>query len=136
MSMTIRSLSPQEGIVKMEKIVRVLAFVTLALLLVIGGDVACKKEAEEVAEEEGISATKEGIIEFDGTVKVAVGKYMYIPEVQGFDIVIQGPLEVGDTKELIGQMVRGEGEFSPENPAILIANTLELKEAEGVWRNI
>ncbi len=134
--MTIRGLITQEGKVKMEKIVRVLAFVTLALLLVIGGDMACKKEAEEVAEEEGISATKEGIIEFDGTVKVAVGKYMHIPKVQGFDIVVQGPIEVGDTKELIGQVVRGEGEFSPENPSILVANTIELKEAEGVWRNV
>ena len=134
--MTMRSLFSQEGKVKTEKIVRILAFVTLALLLVTGGDVACKKEAEEAVEEEGVSATKEGVIAFDGTVKVAVGKYVYIPKVQGFDIVVQGPVEVGDTKELIGQVVRGEGEFDLENPSILVANTIELKEAEDVWRNI
>ena len=134
--MRMKSPLSQEGKMKREKIVRILAFVTLTLLLVIGGDVACNREAEKTVEEEGISATKEGVITFDGTVKVAVGKYVYIPKVQGFDIVVQGPIEVGDTKELIGQVVRGEGKFNPENPSILVANTIELKEAEDVWRNI
>jgi hypothetical protein len=136
MRMTIQGLILQEGKVKVDKIIRILALGTLALLLVLGGGMACKEEAGEPVEEEEVSATKEGIVEFEGTVKVAAGKYIHLPKAQGFDIVVQGSLEVGDTQELVGQVVRGEGEFTPENPSILVANIIELKEAEGVWRNI
>lgn len=135
--MTLRGLISTEGKVSAEKIIRILALGSLAFALVMGGHLACKKAAEEaVEEEEGLSATKEGIIEFDGKIKVAMGKYMFIPKVRGFDIVVQGALDVGDPQELVDQQVRGEGEFLPENPSILAAKTLEIKEAEGVWRNI
>lgn len=134
--MTLKGLISTEGKVNMEKIIRILALGSLAVVLVVGGHLACKKAAEEAVEEEDLSATKEGIVEFDGKIKVAVGKYIFIPKVRGFDIVVQGALDVGDSQELVGQQVRGDGEFSPENPSILAAKTLEIKEAEGVWRNV
>lgn len=134
--MTIRGLNPAERKAGMAKIIRTLALGTLCFLLVVGLHVACKKAGEEAVEEEAVTATKEGVVNFGGTVKVAVGKYMFIPQVPGFDIVIQGPVEVGETESLVGQEVRGEGEILPENPSVLVADSIEIKEAEGVWRNI
>ncbi|MFP4082810.1 MAG: hypothetical protein ACLFVG_08645 [Candidatus Aminicenantes bacterium] len=133
--MALRRMISKEGKRKSEEKPLLLALGILAFLLVLGGNFACQK-AEEVAEEEGAVATREGMIEFEGTVKVAVGKYMYIPQVQGFDVVVQGPLETGGTGTLVGKEVRGTGKFSPERPSILVANTIEIKESEGQWRNI
>lgn len=135
--MTLKRLVSIERKIKLEMTSRILIVCTLAFLLIAGGNLACKKEAEEVApEEEGTTAKEEGKIEFEGVVKVVVGKYMFIPKVQGFDIVVQGPLESGDTQTLIDKEVRGEGEFSLENPSVLMANSIDIKESEEEWRNV
>ncbi len=113
---------------------RFLGIVVLACLLAVMGNIACKKTEEGLVtgEESGLSL-KEGIIEFEGTPKVSVGKFLYVPEAQGFDIVVQGPLDSGELSALIDKEVRGEGEFSPEYPSILVANTIEMKDDSGGW---
>ncbi len=135
--MAIRISVSTEGKNKQEKIVLTLGFSLLALLLVIGGSISCKKKAgEEMAlGEEGLVA-KEGIILFEGVVHVGIGKYLFIPEASGFDIIVQGPLESGDVSTLVGKEVKGRGAFSPEKPSILIANDIEVKESERNWRNV
>lgn len=135
--MTFWRLISMERQFKLGRISRILLLSALTFLLIWGGNLACKKEAEGVAEEEeGAVATEEGIITFEGVVKVAVGKYVFIPRVQGFDIVVQGTLESGDVQTLIDKEVRGEGEFSAENPSLLLANTIEAKEPEGEWTSV
>lgn len=135
--MIFRRLISMEKKVKLEKISRILILSALTFLLIAGGNLACRQEAEQVtAEEEGAIATKEGRITFEGVVKVAMGKYVFMPQVQGFDILVQGALESGDTKTLIDKEVRGEGVFSPENPSILIAENIEVKDSEGKWINV
>lgn len=135
--MAFRRLVSTKRKIKLEMTSRILTVCTLAFLLIAGGNLACKKEAEEVApEEEGTTTTEEGIVKFEGVVKIVVGKYMFIPKVQGFDIVVQGTLESDDTQTLIDKEVRGEGEFSLENPSILIANSIDIKESEEEWRNV
>ena len=135
--MAIRISVLTEGKNKQEKIVLTLGFSLLALLLVFGGSISCKKKAgEEMAlGEEGLVA-KEGIILFEGVVNVGIGKYLFIPEASGFDIIVQGPLESGDVSTLVGKEVKGRGTFSPEKPSILIANDIEVKESERDWRNV
>ncbi len=135
--MAIRISVSTEGKNKQEKIVLTLGFSLLALLLVIGGSISCKKKAgEEMAlGEEGLVA-KEGIILFEGVVNVGIGKYLFIPEASGFDIIVQGPIESGDVSTLVGKEVKGRGAFSPEKPSILIANDIEVKESERDWRNV
>ena len=135
--MAIRISESTEGKSKQEMIIRTLSFTLLAFLLVIGGSTSCKKKAgEEMAMgEEGLVA-KEGIIEFEGVVNVGIGKYLFIPEASGFDIIVQGPIESGDVSTLVGKEVKGRGAFSPERPAILIANNIEVKESERNWSNI
>lgn len=125
---------------KRKRIFRLIGLTLLAFAFVAFAPVACQRgeEAEigegEAAEEE--AAEQEGVITFEGTVKVAVGKYVFVPEARGFDIVIQGDLETGGIESLVDRQVRAEGEISPERPSILIANTLEIKEESGSWRNI
>jgi len=122
---------------KLEKIVRILGFSLLASLLVIGGSISCKKKAGEgmALGEEGLVA-KEGIIPFEGVVNVGIGKYLFVPEASGFDIIVQGPVESGDVSTLVGKEVKGSGAFSPERPSILIANDIEVKESERNWSNV
>jgi hypothetical protein len=135
--MAIRISESTAGKSKQERIIRTLSFTLLAFLLVIGGTISCKKKAgEEMAMgEEGLVA-KEGIIPFEGVVNVGVGKYLFIPEVSGFDIIIQGSIESGDVSTLVGKEVKGRGAFSPARPSILIANDIEVKESARNWMNV
>jgi hypothetical protein len=107
----------------------------LVFLLVAFGSVACKK-AEEGETGEEAAPIQEGIMPFEGTVKSIVGKYVFLPEASGFDIVVQGNLESGTLESLIDKKVRGEGEISPDTPSILVANTLEIIGDSGDWTNI
>jgi hypothetical protein len=109
--------------------------ILLSFLLVAFGSVACKKAEEgEAGEEE--AGIQEGIMPFEGTVKGVVGKYVFLPEASGFDIVIQGDLVSGTLEDLIDKQVRGEGNISPDTPSILVANTLELLGDAGEWTNV
>jgi hypothetical protein len=135
--MAIRISVSTEGKSKQEKIIRALSFSLLALLLVIGAGISCKKKAGEVMAigEEGLVA-KERSIEFEGVVKVGVGKYLFVPEVSGFDIIVQGLMEAGDISTLVGKEVKGKGAFSPDRPSILVADDIEVKESGRSWKNI
>jgi hypothetical protein len=106
---------------------------SLLIFFVLLGSVSCQK-AEEGAEEEGLSG-EEGIIEFEGTIKVAHGKFVYIPEARGFDIIVQGNIS-GGIEDLVGKEVKGQGEFSADKPALLIANSIDVKDAGGSFQNV
>lgn len=119
------------------KTVHLLRTAILICLIATFGATACQQGVEEmvVTEEEG-AAIKEGLIEFEGTVKVVQGKYVYIPETQGFDIVVLGPLTTGDLTSLVDKDVKGVGEFSLDRPSILIAQSLEMKDESGALTNV
>ena len=117
-----------------KKTTRFLGIIVLASLLSIMGSIACQKTEEgAVPGEETSFAVEEGLIPFEGTIKVVQGKYLYIPEAQGFDIIVQGSLDQGDLSTLVDREVRGEGEFSPDRPSILEAASIELKDESGAW---
>jgi len=130
-----RTLVSTDGKEKLGKMFRIVGLTCLAFLLVFVGIVACKK-AEEISEQENITPEKEGIIEFEGTVKVAFSKFVFIPEARGFDIIVQGNLESGDIGTLTGKEVKGEGTFFPERPSILVAEKIEVKDENGEWMNV
>ena len=111
------------------------AFLIIALTMI--GGVSCQQAEEGVAETtEGGPTLDEGKVIFEGTVKVALGKYMFVPEAQGFDIVVDGIVDGGDLASLIGKEVKGEGEFPPEDPWLLFATSLEVKDDGGSFRNV
>ncbi len=118
-----------------ENVSRLIGMIILGFLLITFGSISCKKSDQGEAGEEG-TGYQEGITSFEGTVKAAVGKYMFLPEASGFDIVIQGNLESGIVEDLVDKEVRGEGEISADTPSILIAKTLEVKGDTGEWTNI
>ena len=118
-----------------ENVTLFIGMILLAFLLVTFGSTACKSADQEEVGEEGAGQT-EGVLSFEGTVKGVVGKYVFLPEASGFDIVIQGNLESGDVGGLIDKEVRGEGEISPDAPSILVANFLEVKGDAGGWTNV
>ncbi len=130
--MAIRLLIPSNGRSVLNRAPVFLGITFLAFLLVIG-TIACGKTEESTEEEE--LTLKEGIIEFEGTVKVAVGRYVFVPEARGFDIIVQGDFE-GGTEGLVGKEVKIAGEYSPERPSVLIALTIDVKNASGGWMNI
>ncbi len=66
--------------------------------------------------------------EFEGTVKIGLGKYFYLPSAKGFDIVVQGSIEGQDASFLTGKEVRVRGELFGGESSVLVANTIELKE--------
>lgn len=135
--MIIKKITLEDGAKESVKMSRFLGIAVLACLLAVMGNIACQKTEEGlVSGEESSLLVKEGIIEFEGTIKVIHGKYLYIPEAQGFDIVVQGPLNSGDLSTLIDKEVRGEGEFSPDFPSILVANTIEVKDEIGGWSSV
>jgi len=105
----------------------------LVCTVAIMGTLACGSPEKDTSSTE---ADQEAVIEFEGEVKAAVGKYIFIPEAGGFDIVVQGSLETEDTDALEGKQVRGEGMVDKENPSVLIAETLEIKDETDNWRNI
>ncbi|MDD8020061.1 MAG: hypothetical protein PHU81_02590 [Acidobacteriota bacterium] len=71
---------------------------------------------------------------FEGLVKTAVGKYIYLPEAQGLDIIIAGQIE-GRVENLIGKQVRVAVTILPEKANLAVANSIDLKENTG-YRNI
>jgi hypothetical protein len=119
-----------EGKPGLKEISRVLFLSILTSLLVIAGTTACSRNVEEQLD------VQEGIIEFEGVAKIGIGKYLFVPEVQGFDIIVQGQVDSGDAGVLVDKEIRGSGEFSPDRPSILVANSIDVKESERSWRNV
>lgn len=123
---------------KLGMVLRVLGLSLFAVVFITAGSIACKKKtaAQETAQTEQVAGVKEGLNDFEGVVKVGFKKYLYIPAFQGFDIVVQGQVDSGDASTLVGKEVRGKGQFSPQRPSLLIADSIDVKEPEGGWRNV
>jgi hypothetical protein len=121
---------------KLEKFFHVMGLSLLMVSLMVTGSISCKKATEEDSAEQDVTVVKTGINEFEGVVKVGLGKYFFIPGAQGIDMIVQGQIESGDASNLIDQEVRVSGEFSPERPSILVVDTIEVKESEKKYRNV
>jgi len=89
---------------------------SLAILVVFAGSVACQKKAETPA----VEAVK-AVTEFEGTVRAALGRYMYLSTAQGFDIVLPG----FDAATLAGKTIKVKGNLLPDHPPVFLADTVE-----------
>jgi hypothetical protein len=105
------------------------------VFLMAGGIVGQEKtEAAKAGEEQAASA--KATSEFEGTVKIGLGKYFYLPSAQGFDIAVQGQIESGDASKLTGKDIKVKGELLADKPSIFRADSIEMKEASGSFRNV
>lgn len=93
---------------------------SLAVVFAAAATSACQKKAAEAPTQ---AAVQKPANEFEGTVKMALGKYMYLPTAQGFDIALQG----FDAATLIGKDVRVKGELLTDKPSIFRADSVEVK---------
>jgi hypothetical protein len=120
----------------LEKTFGIAGIFLLSFLIIASGPVACQKKAAEPAAGEvtggKVTNVQEGLNEFEGTVKVAYGPYLYVPEFLGFDIVLPQGQSAG---ELEGKAVRIKGEFKRETSSILLATNLDVKEPGENYKN-
>lgn len=101
---------------------------SLALLVALGGAVSCQKKAAEGQAAE----VQKAVNEFDGTVRAALGRYMYLSTAQGFDIVLPD----FDAATLVGKNVKIKGNLLTDHPPIFLADSVELKDASGAGSNV
>lgn len=73
--------------------------------------------------------------QFDGVVKVGLGKYFYLPSAKGYDVIVQGQVEGKDASLLTGKDIVLKGEVSKDEPSLLVADSIELREGGGT-RNV
>jgi hypothetical protein len=104
----------------------------LALALILTAGVACKKAAEPTAAAEPTTTIKEGLNEFEGTVKVASAKFLYVPEIQGMDVLVPG---MDNLAGLEGKTIKIQGEFNRQRPSLLVANKIDVKE-DGSYQTV
>lgn len=100
----------------------------LAVVVAAAGTTACSKKKEAAPAQAEVQKPAN---EFEGTVKMALGKYMYLPTAQGFDIALQG----FDAATLIGKDVRVKGELLVDKPSIFRADSVEVKSG-GTYSNV
>jgi hypothetical protein len=113
----------------------------LSILFLISGSVACKKAETPAAGEKAAPAKQgsnlaEGVNEIAGTVKSALGKYFYVSQMPGYDIVAAGPVEGGDANALLGKDIKAKVIFNREYPGFLVAQSIELKESETQFKSV
>ena len=89
---------------------------SLALVAVFSGTVACQKKAESPA-----AQVIKTVTEFEGTVRAALGRYMYLSTAQGFDIVLPG----FDAATLLGKTIKVKGNLLVDHPPVFLADTVE-----------
>jgi hypothetical protein len=106
----------------------------LIFLVAVSGT-SLAQEAQETAAQKAPQAAAEGVQEFEGTVKVGLGKYFYLPSAKGFDIIVQGTIEGQGADYLAGKEVRVKGSLLKGEPSVLIADSIEIKEG-GQYRTV
>lgn len=91
-------------------------FLSLVLAAGIAGSAACQKKADKPAAE-----VVKAVTEFEGTVRAALGRYMYLSTAQGFDIVLPG----FDAATLMDKTIKVKGNLLPDHPPVFLADTVE-----------
>jgi hypothetical protein len=98
---------------------------SLALVALAAGTASAQEKAADQA------AVKAPVVH-EGVVKAAVGVYMYIPQAQGLDFILQGY----DAAQLVGKEVRVTGELLIDKPSIFRADSVEVKDASGTYGSV
>jgi hypothetical protein len=97
---------------------------SLAILVGLTGTMACQKKAADKPAE-----VQKSVSEFDGTVRAALGRYMYLSTAQGFDIVLPGL----DAATLMGKTIKVKGNLLIDHPPIFLADSVESGPGSTVY---
>lgn len=102
-----------------------IVLLSLAVLAGSAGTVACQKNAAKGASVE----VQKAVTSFDGTVKAALGRYLYLSTAQGFDIVLPG----FDAASLLGKDILVKGNLLVDHPPVFLADSVEIKGGASVY---
>jgi len=105
-----------------------IVLLSLGLVFALAATTACQKKADEQA----AGMAQKPANEFEGVAKTALGKFLYLDKAQGFDIVLEG----FDAATLAGKTIRVKGELVPDKPSLFRADTVEVKDGAGAYRNV
>jgi hypothetical protein len=97
---------------------------SLAVLAAFAGTVACQKKAETPA-----AQAIKTVTEFEGTVRAALGRYMYLSTAQGFDIVLPG----FDAATLLGKTIKVKGNLLVDHPPVFLADSVETGPGQTIY---
>jgi hypothetical protein len=97
---------------------------SLAVVAAFSGTVACQKKAETQA-----AQAIKAVTEFEGTVRAALGRYMYLSTAQGFDIVLPG----FDAATLMGKTIKVKGNLLVDHPPVFLADSVETGPGQTVY---
>lgn len=114
------------------RITQRLFFGAIVLMLAFIGVVFAQESPPAEAQEEAAAA----VTEFEGTVKLGLGKYFYMPAARGYDVVVQGQIQGQDASFLTDKEVRVRGSISAEEPSIFVADSIEIKDASGQYQSV
>lgn len=108
-------------------------FGLIILTLAFAGVVFAQESPPGEAQEETAAAA---VSEFEGTVKLGLGKYFYMPAAKGYDVFVQGMIQGQDASSLTDKEVRVKGSMSKEEPQVFIADSIEVKDASGQYQTV
>ena len=94
-------------------------------LALLAGTMACQKNAAESQAAE----VQKAVTDFEGTVRAALGRYMYLSTAPGFDIVLPG----FDAATLMGKTIKVKGDLLVDHPPIFLADTVETGPGSSVY---
>jgi hypothetical protein len=103
--------------------------VTLAFV----GVVFAQESPPAKAQEQEITVAS---TEFEGPVKLGLGKYCYMPAAKGYDVIVQGKIQGQDASFLTDKEVRVKGSMSKVEPSVFVADTIEVKNASGQYETV
>ncbi len=109
-----------------------LLFGAVILMFAFTGSVfAQEPPPAETQEEEAVAIT-----EFEGPVKLGLGRYFYMPAAKGYDVVVQGMIQGQDASFLNDKEVRIKGAVAKEEPSVFVADSIEVKDASGQYQTV
>ncbi|MFZ2055457.1 MAG: hypothetical protein WAU81_14810 [Candidatus Aminicenantales bacterium] len=110
-----------------------LLFGSIIFMLAFAGVVFAQEPPQAEAQEEEAAAA---ITEFEGTVKLGLGKYFYLPAARGYDVIVQGMIQGQDAGFLTDKEVRVKGSISKVEPQVFVADSIEFKDASGQYQTV
>lgn len=108
-------------------------FGSIILMLAFAGVVFAQETPPGEAQEETVAAAA---TEFEGTVKLGLAKYFYLPEATGYDVFVQGMIQGQDAGFLTDKEVRVKGSISKQEPSVFVADSIEVKDASGQYQTV
>lgn len=124
----------KEGRGKFQMIFRLSLLSVIALTVTVAGIASPRAAAQPSAQQQEV-VPPGAPNAYEGTVKVGLGQYFYLPSAKGFDVVISGTIEGQDASALVGKEVKVKGALLKDDPSVFVADSIEIKEA-GQYRNI